>query len=110
MKIYVKNNSTANLQKVNVVREFFKFCQNNSPLKSSINFVFVDKSSETYFDGKYLIPLKTSKLNENLNLVSQMWINEFSKQRGIPCGYVESQLLVNYFIKNNPSVNNILNS
>ena len=109
MKINVKNNSTANVQKINIIREFFKFCQTNSPLKNSINFVFVDKTNETFFDGKYLLPLKTVNLSENLNLVSQMWTNEFSKQRNIPCGYRESQLLVSYFIKNNPSVSKLLN-
>lgn len=109
MKINVKNNSTANTQKIEASKEFLKFCQINSPLKTSINLTFVDKTNETYFNGMYLVPTKQKNLSECLNLISQFWISEFSKQRNIPCGYRESQLLVKFFLEKNQRIQKILN-
>jgi hypothetical protein len=109
MKINIKNNSTGDSQKIQVLKDFMKFCQTHSPLKKTINVTFVDKSSEHFFNENYLIPLKSSKLDECLNLMSQFWVGEFSKQRNIPCGYSESQLLVRFFLEKNPSVKKFLN-
>jgi hypothetical protein len=109
MKINVKNNSTANVAKIDFVKEFLRFCQINSPLKSSIDVVFVDRSNQVFFDGKYLVPIKFTKLKDSLSIVSKFWIEEFSKQRKINCVGVESELLTKFFIEKNPSVSKFLN-
>ena len=63
MKINVKNNSTANSTKIDLVKEFLRFCQLNSPLKTSIDIVFVDKSNQVFFDGKYFsMPSKATQM------------------------------------------------
>jgi|688.fasta_scaffold284739_4 hypothetical protein len=109
MKINVKNNSTGNPKKLEILKEFLKFCQLHSPLKSEINVVFVNRTNEKFFDGNYLIPTKFTKLNEGLTTISKFWIEEFSKQRKINSVGIESQLLVKFFIENNPSVQKLLN-
>jgi hypothetical protein len=109
MKINVKNNSKGNSQKIELTKDFLRFCQIHSPLKLSINLTFVDRSTENFFNGTYLVPVKQKKLSECLDLVSQFWIGEFSTQRNIPCGFMESKLLVKFFLEKNPSVQKLLN-
>jgi len=109
MKINVRNNSTANVAKIDLVKEFLRFCQLNSPLKSSIDIVFVNKSNQVFFDGKYLVPVKFTKLKDSLEIVSKFWIEEFSKQRKINCIGVESELLIKFFIESSPVVSKFLN-
>ena len=108
MKINVKNNSTGNPKKLEILKEFLKFCQLHSPLKSEINVVFVNRTNEKFFDGNYLIPTKFTKLNEGLTTISKFWIEEFSKQRKINCGEKERELLVEFFIKKNPHLKNVI--
>ena len=109
MKINVKNNSTGNTQKIEVLKEFLRFCQINSPLKESINVVFVNNTKEKFFDGNYLVPTKLVKLNESINKISEFWVEEFSKQRRIKCVGIESKLLVQFFLESNPNFKNIIN-
>lgn len=109
MKINVKNNSTGNTQKIEVLKEFLKFCQLNSPLKREINVVFVNKTTEKFFDGNYLVSTKQSKLSESIEKISKFWIEEFSIQRKINCVGIESELLVKFFLEKNPSILKIMN-
>jgi hypothetical protein len=109
MKINIKNNSKVNVKKTNSLKDFMKFCQIHSPLKDSINVTFVDRSTTEFFNGSYLIPVKTLKLSGCLDLLAQLWVGEFSKQRQIPCSFVESQLLVKFFLEQNTNIKNILN-
>ena len=109
MKINVKNNSTASAAKIDLVKEFLRFCQLNSPLKSSIEIIFVDRTNQVFFDGRYLIPVKITKLKECLEIISDFWVKEFSKQRKVSRIGIESELLIKFFIESTPSVLNFLN-
>jgi hypothetical protein len=109
MKINVKNNSTGNTQKIEILKNFLRFCQLNSPLKSDINVVFVNRTTETFFDGNYLVPTKFSKLGEGIEKISKFWIEEFSKQRRINCVGIESELLVKFFMEQNPNISKMIN-
>jgi hypothetical protein len=109
MKINVKNNSTANSTKIDLVKEFLRFCQLNSPLKTSIDIVFVDKSNQVFFDGKYLVPVKSTNLDHILDIVSDFWVKEFSKQRMSNRIGHEAYLIKKFFIDKNPSVSKFLN-
>ena len=108
MKINIKNNSTKNITKVNVVKNFLIFCQSNSPIKNNINIVLVDSSYGDLPQGKIFIPLSDGTIIDILNNVANIWITEFSRQRNIPCKNNEPELLVNFFLRENPLIKNLL--
>ena len=99
MKINIKNNSTASVNKISAIKEFIKFCQENSPLNREIEVIFVDSSNEPEIDLKYFIPLRNIRVMDCYKKISEKWVHEFSKQRKIQCGDTESKLLVEFFIK-----------
>jgi hypothetical protein len=41
-------------------------------------------------------------------LIADKWISEFSKQRKINCGEKEKELLVEFFLKKNPHLKNVI--
>jgi hypothetical protein len=102
MKINIKNNSTASVNKISAIKEFIKFCQENSPLNREIEVIFVDSSNEPEIDLKYFIPLRNIRVMDCYKKISEKWVQEFSKQRKIQCGDTESKLLVEFFIKKYP--------
>jgi len=108
MKINIKNNSTDDLSKANWVTEFIKFCQNNYPLKSKLDFVLVDSSNTNYFADKYIISLRGKTLSDIFHEVSNLWIDLFSSERKINCVNGERELCVKFFVKKNPKVQNEL--
>ena len=105
MKINIKNNSTDKPMKIQVLRNFLVFCQEFSPLKKNINIVFVDRTDTPNYENMYLIETKNYTPIELVNKISQIWINEFSKQRRIPCTEREVSIMVNTFIEKNPNIN-----
>jgi len=107
MKINIKNNSTDKPMKIQILRNFLVFCQEFSPLKKSINIVFVDRTDTPIYEGMYLIETKNYTAIELVNKISQIWIDEFSKQRRIPCTEKEVTIMADTFIKKNPSINQV---
>ena len=105
MKINIKNNSTDKPMKIQVLRNFLVFCQEFSPLKKNINIVFVDRTDTPNYENMYLIETKNYTPIELVNKISQIWINEFSKQRRIPCTEREVSIMANTFIEKNPNIN-----
>jgi hypothetical protein len=108
MKINIKNNSTDKPMKIQILRNFLVFCQEFSPLKKSINIVFVDRTDTPIYEGMYLIETKNYTPIELFNKISQIWVDEFSKQRKIPCTEKEVSVMSNTFISRNPNLNSIL--
>ena len=102
MKINVKNNSTASVAKISAIKEFIKFCQENSPLNREIEVILVESSNEPSVDLKYFIPVRSIRVMDCYKKISEKWAQEFSRQRKVQCGDTESRLLVEFFIKKNP--------
>ena len=105
MKINVKNNSNFDTQKFEAIKEFLKFCQENSPLKKEVNFMLVNETNQEFFNGNYMIPTSESSFEDCLYDISKKWIKEFSCQSKIKCGDKESTLIVKYFFKKFPNLN-----
>lgn len=99
IKLNFKINTSQETTKINFVKEFILFCQKNSPLKKSINVVFVDKSYINNIPNKIIVELENKSEIDILNDVSVLWIKEFSNQRKIVCKNKESELLVKFFLK-----------
>ena len=91
--------------KIQILRNFLVFCQEFSPLKKTINIVFVDRTDTSTYDGMYLIETKNYSPIELINKISQIWIDEFSKQRKIPCTEKEVFVMADTFLKKNPNIN-----
>jgi len=108
MKINIKNSSTATSRKVEAMKQFLRFCQESSPLNREIEITFVDFTNDTVFESKYFIPLRNTRSMDCYKLIANKWISEFSKQRKINCGEKERELLVEFFIKKNPHLKNVI--
>lgn len=108
MKIIVKNNSRSSLRKVDAMKQFLMFCQENSPLNREIEITFVDSTNDTVFESRYFIPLRNVRTMDCYRFIANKWICEFAKQRKINCGEGEKKLLVDFFIKKNPQLTNII--
>jgi hypothetical protein len=104
MKINIKNNSTDKPMKIQSLRNFLVFCQEFSPLKKSISFVFVDTTDGSTYDGVFLVETKNYSSIDLINKISEIWINEFSKQRKIPCTEKEVSVMANSFIAKTPNL------
>jgi hypothetical protein len=102
MKINVKNSCSATQNKINAVKEFVRFCQENSPLNKNIEIVLVDSTNDPSIDLKYFIPLRNIRVMDCYKTISEKWVQEFAKQRRVQCGDSESKILVEFFIKKNP--------
>lgn len=99
MKINIKNHSSLDSQKLGTMKNFLKFCQEKNPLKSDVNFVFVDTSVEDFFDGKYLIPTKNISVDDCLINIAKKWMKELQSQRNIKTSDREVDALLFYFKK-----------
>lgn len=108
MKINVKNSSTATSRKIDAMKQFLRFCQESSPLNREIEITFVDSTNDTVFESKYFIPLRNTRALQCYQLIADKWISEFSKQRKINCGDKERELLVEFFLKKNPHLKNVI--
>ena len=104
MKINVKNNSTASVAKISAIKEFIKFCQENSPLNKEIEVILVESSNEPSVDLKYFIPVRNIRVMDCYKKISEKWVQEFSRQRNVQCGDTESRLLVEFFINKYPNL------
>jgi hypothetical protein len=108
MKINIKNSSTATSRKVDAMKQFLRFSQESSPLNREIEIIFVDSTNDTLFESKYFIPLRNMRSIDCYKLIADKWISEFSKQRKINCGEKEKELLVEFFLKKNPHLKNVI--
>ena len=105
MEINIKNNSSFDNSKVEIIKEYLKFCQETSPLKSKINIEIVNNGVEEFFNETYMVSINGKSFSEVLLEIANKWILEFSRQRGINCGTKESQLMRDYFLKKFPTYN-----
>jgi hypothetical protein len=105
MKVNIKNNSTFNSEKFELIKEFLKFSQETSPLKKEISFMLVNETNQELFNGDYMIGVNGKTFYQVLTDVSRKWIKEFSNQRKINCGEKEIVLMVDYFVKKFPFLN-----
>ncbi len=108
MKINVKNNSRASVQKIMAMKQFLTYCQENSPLSKEVEIIFVDSTNDSVFESKYFIPLRNIKSIDCYKHIANKWINEFSKQRKINCGEKEKELMVEFFLKKYPNLANVI--
>jgi hypothetical protein len=108
MKINVKNNSKASAQKIAAMKQFLTFCQENSPLNREVEIIFVDSTNDSVFESKYFIPLRNIRSIDCYKHIANKWMNEFSKQRKVPCGDKEKELLVEFFLKKFPYLKNVI--
>lgn len=105
MEINIKNNSSYDEMKFEVIKEYLKFCQQTSPLKTKINMQLVNETNQDFFNGSYMIGTLNKSFSDVLLDIANKWITEFSKQRKINCGNKEAQLMQTYFLKNFPDLN-----
>jgi hypothetical protein len=108
MKINLKNNSNISSEKYSAISDFLKFSQSRSRLKRPIDIVLVDNSKILNLENRYFIMTKDIPFSDVINILSEVWITEFSSQNKIPCTGRESTLLSQYFFKNNPQYQNLL--
>ena len=104
MKINVKNSCSATQSKIDAVKEFVKFCQENSPLNKNIEIILVDSTNDPSIDSKYFIPLRNIRVMDCYRIISEKWVQEFAKQRKVQCTDIESRLLVEFFLKKYPQL------
>lgn len=105
MEINIKNNSTYDSLKFETVKQYLKFCQEISPLKTKINIQIVNETNQDFFNDTYMVGINGRSFSEVLLDIANRWILEFSKQRKINCGIKEAQLMQSYFIKKFPNYN-----
>ena len=99
MKINIKNHSSVDSQKLGVMKNFLKFCQEKNPLKTDVNFVFVDTSVEDFFDGKHIVQTKNISVDDCLVDIAKKWMKELENQRNIKTSDREIEALLFYFKK-----------
>jgi hypothetical protein len=105
MKVNIKNSSSIESNKLELINNFFKFCQENSKLKKDLDFVLVDNTDKLVFNNKYYIICENITTKETLKIISEIWIKEFSTQNKIEVSERESSLMVEYFFKKFPNYN-----
>jgi hypothetical protein len=105
MEINIKNNSSLNNTNFEIIKEYLKFCQETTPLRTKINVQLVNDTNEDFFNETYMVGVNGKNFSDVLFEIAKKWISEFSKQRKIKCGEKEIQLMVDYFTKKFPNYN-----
>jgi hypothetical protein len=105
MEINIKNNSSLNNTNFEIIKEYLKFCQETTPLRTKINVQLVNDTNEDFFNETYMVGTNGKSFSDVLFDIAKKWISEFSKQRKIKCGEKEIQLMVDYFTKKFPNYN-----
>jgi hypothetical protein len=105
MEINIKNNSSYDSSKFEAVKQYLKFCQETSPLRTKINIQLVNETNQDFFNDTYMVGINGKSFSDVLLEIANKWVLEFSKQRKINTGVKEAQLIRTYFNKKFPSYN-----
>ena len=105
MEINIKNNSSYDNSKFETIKQYLKFCQETSPLRTKINIQLVNETNQDFFNENYMVGVNGKTFSEVLLEIANKWVSEFSKQRKINCGIKEAQLIQTYFNKKFPTYN-----
>lgn len=105
MEINIKNNSNYDASKFEAIKQYLKFCQETSPLKTKINIQIINETNQDFFNNTYMVGINGKSFSDVLLDIANRWILEFSKQRKINCGIKEAQLMQSHFIKKFPNYN-----
>ena len=89
MKVRIVNRSkNLSNDRLNVIQSFFKFAQDNSPLKKDLQFVMLDvkigdMTTGSEISGLIKILVSDMKLIDIIQTLSHEWTHEFARQRKI---------------------------
>ena len=108
MKVNIKNSSTVDSNKLEIITNFIGFCHQNSPIKKIVEVVLVDFTSDELFNGKFYFIVQNKSVKEILDYISSIWIDEFSSQRKISVSGPEKELMVKFFLEKFPNYENFL--
>jgi hypothetical protein len=108
MKVNIKNSSSIESNKLEIITSFIGFCQQNSPIKKVVEVVLVDFTSDEVFNGKFYFVVKNKSVKEILDYISSVWVDEFGKQRNVSVSSLEKELMVKFFMEKFPNYESLL--
>lgn len=108
MKVNIKNSSSIESNKVEIITNFISFCHQNSPIKKVVEVVLVDFTSDEFFNGKFYFVVKNKSVQQILDYISSAWVEEFGKQRSVPVSSTEKELMVKFFLEKFPNYGSLL--
>jgi hypothetical protein len=108
MKVNIKNSSTVDSNKLEIITNFIGFCHQNSPIKKVVEVVLVNFTSDEFFNGKFYFVVKNKSVKEILDYISSVWVEEFGKQRNVSVSSLEKELMVKFFLEKFPDYESLL--
>jgi hypothetical protein len=108
MKVNIKNSSSIESNKLEIITNFIGFCHQNSPIKKVVEVVLVNFTSDEFFNGKFYFVVKNKSVKEILDYISSVWVEEFGKQRNVSVSSLEKELMVKFFLEKFPDYESLL--
>ena len=108
MKVNIKNSSSIESNKLEIITNFIGFCHQNSPIKKVVEVVLVNFTSDEFFNGKFYFVVKNKSVKEILDYISSVWVEEFGKQRNVSVSSLEKELMVKFFLEKFPNYQSLL--
>ena len=108
MEINIKNSSSIESNKLEIITNFIGFCHQNSPIKKVVEVVLVNFTSDEFFNGKFYFVVKNKSVKEILDYISSVWVEEFGKQRNVSVSSLEKELMVKFFLEKFPNYQSLL--
>ena len=70
MKVNIKNSSSIESNKLEIITNFIGFCHQNSPIKKVVEVVLVDFTSDEFFNGKFYFVVKNKSVLKKSDLLA----------------------------------------